>query len=108
MNHAASLQKREPFFTQRRLGWASVAAVCGCGAACAAPMLVVAAGGGATATAIAGLLGAGKEVVVGGLAFAGALGVMALRSRSRAAGGTACAIDTTRAQPGALPSRETT
>lgn len=104
MNLASSFQKRAPFLTKRRLGWASLAAVCGCGAACAAPLLVVAAGGGATATAIVGVLGAGKELVVGGLAFAGALGIMALRSRARAPAGAACALDTTRAPRAASPS----
>jgi hypothetical protein len=104
MNLALSLQKRAPFFTKRRLGWASLAAVCGCGAACAAPLLVVAAGGGATASAILGLLGAGKEIVVGGLAFAGALGVMALRSRSRAASGAACTVGTTELPDATTPS----
>jgi len=101
MNHAVALQKREPFFTKRRFGWASAAAVCACGAACAAPLLVVAAGGGATATAILGLLGAGKEIIAGGLAFAGAFAVMALRSRAKAADGAACAIDAGRSRQGA-------
>lgn len=95
MNVALSVEKPEPFLSKRRLTWAGLAAIGGCAAVCSLPLLLVAAGGSAAATTIAGFLGAGSELVVGGLAFAGALGVMALRARATrtAACSTSCAID---------------
>src|SRR5687767_14788434 len=92
MNQALSIEKPEPLLSKRRLAWASVAAVAGCAAACSLPLLLAAAGGGVVATAVAGVLGAGAELVVGGVVFAGVLGFMALRARSNAAGacGTSC------------------
>jgi hypothetical protein len=84
MNQATSTKQTETWLTQRRIAWAGAAAVAGCAAACSLPALLIAAGGGAAATSIAGLFGAGKELLVGGLAFAAALGVMVVRSRARA------------------------
>jgi hypothetical protein len=90
MNTTPSVEKPEPFLTKRHLGWASVAAVCGCVGASSVPFLAVAVGGGATATAIASFFRPGSEVVVGGLVFAATLGIMAFRARSSAA--RVCAV----------------
>jgi len=90
MNKSPSVEKPEPFFNKRRLGWASAAAVCGCVGACSIPFLAVTVGGGATATAIASFFRPGGEFVVGSLAFVTALGIMAFRARASAAG--ACTV----------------
>jgi hypothetical protein len=81
MNHAISIQKSEPFLTKRRLGLAGVAAIAGCTAACSLPFVTAAVGGGAALAALAGFFGGGVELLAGGVAFAGALGVMAVRAR---------------------------
>jgi hypothetical protein len=84
MNPTLSMTKPEPFLSKRRLTVAGMAALAGCAAACSLPLLLVAAGGSAAATTIASLLGAGTELVAGGLVFAAALGIMAFRGRSKA------------------------
>jgi hypothetical protein len=82
----ASVDTSETFFSKRRLAWAGAAAIGGCAAMCSLPMLAaVVLGGGAAATAIAGFAGAGAELMVGGIAFVVALGVMAVRTTSKRA-----------------------
>jgi hypothetical protein len=68
------------FLTKRRLGFASLAAVVGCGLACALPLLGAAAG----LTGLARWLAPGTELIAGGLAFGLALGLMAAASRRSA------------------------
>jgi mercuric ion transport protein len=82
-------------FSRGRLGWAGVAAVLGCAACCAIPLLAAAGlGGGALAT-LSHWLHPGAELLVGGVVFASVLGVLAVRHRlSRASGcGPACRLD---------------
>jgi len=83
MSAATSVGSPEPVLSKRRLAWAGLAALIGCAAACSLPMLAVAIGGGALATAISSVVVPGAEVIVGGVAFAGALGLMAFRARAR-------------------------
>jgi hypothetical protein len=98
MNTAtAPVSTSETFFSKRRLAWAGVAAIGGCAAMCSLPMLAaVVLGGGAAATAIVRFTGPGTELLVGGLAFVVALGVMAVRAMSKRnprrtrAGGCGC------------------
>ena len=87
MNTAtASVGTSEPFLSKRRLAWAGAAAIGGCAAMCSLPMLAAAVlGGGAAATAIASFAGVGAELIVGGIAFVVALGVMAARAASKRA-----------------------
>jgi len=73
----------DPILSKRRLAWAGVAALAGCVAACSLPMLAVAVGGGAVATAVSSVMIPGAEVIVGIVAFAGVLGLMAFRVRAR-------------------------
>jgi hypothetical protein len=73
---------------KRRLGWAGLAAVVGCGACCAAIPALSALGLGGMATALARWIGPGTELFVGGAAGALAFGVMMIRERGRK---TACA-----------------
>ena len=73
---------------KRRLGWAGLFAVVGCGACCAAIPALSALGLGGAATALAGWIGPGTELFVGGAAGALAFGVMMIRERGKK---TACA-----------------
>jgi hypothetical protein len=66
---------------KRRLGWAPVAAVVGCGACCAAIPALSALGLGGAATLLAGWIGPGTELLVGSAAGALAFGVMMVRER---------------------------
>jgi len=79
------------FWSRRRLAWASGAAFVACAVSCSLPLLAVAAGGGAL-TSVAAFLKPGAELVVGGLVFAGALGVMAMvqQRKSPEASGCGC------------------
>lgn len=69
------------FLSKRRLGWAALAAVLGCGVVCAAPLLLALGAGSAALTALAGVLKPGAELMGGG-AFAGAMVFMAIRARA--------------------------
>jgi hypothetical protein len=82
MSAAISVGSPEPVLSKRRLAWAGLAALIGCAAACSLPMLAVVFGG-AGATAISSVVVPGAEAVVGGVAFAGALGLMAFRARAK-------------------------
>jgi hypothetical protein len=84
MNPTLSVTKPAPFLSKRRLTVAGIAAVAGCAVACSLPLLLVAAGGSAAAATVAVFFGAGTEFVAGGLAFAAALGFMAIKARSKA------------------------
>jgi hypothetical protein len=87
MNTAtASASTSNSLLSKRRLAWAGAAAIGGCAAMCSLPMLAaVVLGGGAAATAIASLAGSGAELIVGGIVFVVALGVMAVRAASQRA-----------------------
>src|SRR6185503_7496980 len=66
---------------KRRLGWAGLAAVVGCGACCAAIPLLSALGLGGVAAALAGWFGPGTELIAASAAGALAFGVMMVRER---------------------------
>jgi hypothetical protein len=68
---------------KRRLGWAGLAAVVGCGACCAAIPVLSALGLGGAATALAGWIRPGTELFVGGAAGALAFGGMMIRERRK-------------------------
>jgi hypothetical protein len=74
----------------RSMGWAGLAALVGCAACCAIPILAAAGLGGGATAAIATLMWPGAELVMGGLAFVGVLAVAALRRR--AAERRSCAV----------------
>lgn len=80
------------FLSKRRLGWAALAAIVGCGAVCAAPLLLTLGAGSAALTALASVLKPGAELLVGGGAFAAAIVFMAVRPRvpKGTDGGTGC------------------
>jgi hypothetical protein len=65
--------------SKRGLRWAAVAALAGCVACCAAPLLLALGVGGAAVTAISSVIRPGAELVVGGGAFAAVLAFGALR-----------------------------
>lgn len=85
------------FLSSRRLGIAGVAALLGCVACCAAPLLVAAGVGSGVAGTLSSALQPGSEFLVGGVVFAGTLGAMALWGRLRRASsggcGSACKVD---------------
>lgn len=83
MTATMSFGDPEPVLSKRRLAWAGLAALIGCAAACALPMLAVVVGGAALATAVSSVIVPGAEVVVGGVAFAVTLGLLAFRARAR-------------------------
>ncbi|HEU5075355.1 MAG TPA: hypothetical protein VFU02_14290 [Polyangiaceae bacterium] len=89
MGTLAVQQKTRSFWSRSRLTWAGGAAVVGCAVSCSLPLLAAAAGGGVL-TSAARFVRPGTELVVGVVAFAGALGVMALRRRRKAQEATAC------------------
>ncbi len=79
--------KPERILSKRRLAWAGGAALLGCVACCAVPLLVVA-GGSGLLVSIAQYVRPGSELVVGGVAFVAALAwgaVSSWRQRKRAA-----------------------
>jgi hypothetical protein len=84
---AVSAFKPERILWKRRLAWAGTAAFLGCVACCAVPLLAVVGGTGLLAS-IAEYVRPGSVLVVGGVAFVGALGwgaVSSWRQRKRAA-----------------------
>ena len=104
--------KPEPILSKRRLAWAGGAAFLGCVACCTVPLLAVAGGSGLLA-GIAEYMRPGSELVVGGVAFVGALGwgaVSSWRQRKRAAscgctpkGGTVASLFRSAAASGEEP-----
>jgi hypothetical protein len=74
-------QLGKTLFSRRRLGLAGLAAILGCAACCALPLLAAAGLGSGVAAGIGRILRPGSELVVGGIVFTAALGVMALRHR---------------------------
>ena len=89
MENVASYRNNERFWFGRKLAWAGGAAFIGCAVSCSLPLLAVAAGGGAL-TSLTAFLKPGAELVVGGLVFAGALGVMAMVQRRKAPEASGC------------------
>lgn len=98
-----SVKTPESALSKRRLGWAGLAAFLGCAACCALPLLAVAGVGSGAAATLTRVLQPGSELVVGGVVFALAIGIMAFRGRSKASKdcGTACNIDATCCDRGA-------
>ena len=74
--------KSQPLLSKSRFRWAGLAALVGCAACCALPLVVLLGFGSGAAAALARLLRPGSELIVGGAAFAIALAFMAARSRS--------------------------
>lgn len=89
MENTAISSKTRGFWSRQRLAWAGAAAFVGCAVSCSIPLLAVAASGGVL-TSAAAWVKPGAELVVGTLAFAGALGWMAVRHRRRTRQTTAC------------------
>lgn len=91
----STVRKSESFLSKRRLGWAGVAAIAGCAACCALPLLAAAGLGGGAAASLSRIFRPGSELIVGGTVFAVALGVMAIRNRMRRASGCgpSCSVD---------------
>src|SRR6478609_2363833 len=73
--------KSEGFLAKRRVAWAGGAALLGCVACCAVPLLALATGG-TLLTAVSALIKPGAELFVGGAAFLATLGYAALRARN--------------------------
>lgn len=94
-----------PTLSKRHLGAAGAAAFLACAACCALPLLAAAGLGSGALASLARLLRPGSELVVGGVVFAVALGLMALRSRSKGAVacGSSCAADRTCCDRGTSP-----
>lgn len=92
MENTIIAENNEGFWSRRRLAWAGAAAFVGCAVSCSLPLLAVAAGGGAL-TSLAAFVKPGAELVVGGVVFVGALGLMAMvqRRKSPEASGCGCA-----------------
>lgn len=82
-----------PLVTKRRVAWAGVAAVVGCAACCAAPLLAVMGLGSGAAATITGLMRPGMELLVGFGVFALVLGGTALLHRNRRTTAGACSVD---------------
>jgi len=103
----SSVQKSEPVLSKRRLGLAGVAAFIGCAACCAVPLLAAAGLGSGAVASLSAVFRPGSELIVGGVVFVVALGVMAVRSglrRSNASGcGPACKVDGTCCDRGTAP-----
>lgn len=89
METVAVKQKNGGFWSRRRLTWAGGAAVVGCAVSCSLLLLAAAAGGSVLSSA-AVFVRPRTELIVGVIAFAGALGVMALRHRRKAQARAAC------------------
>jgi hypothetical protein len=104
MNTIEGTPKPDSFLSKRRIGWAGLAALLGCSAVCALPILATVGIGGGAAATIARVLKPGAEIIVAGVVFAGALGFMAVRFRARSRAGIrggcggACAIPRGRAR----------
>lgn len=98
MNTIEATPRPDSLLSKRRVGWAGLAALVGCCAACVLPMLATVGIGGGAAAAIARVLKPGAEIAVAGVVLAGALGFMALRFRARSrtvaqgSCGGACAV----------------
>jgi hypothetical protein len=74
-------------FSNRRIGIAGLAAILGCAACCALPLLAAAGIGGGTAAAFGRVLRPGTELVAGPTVFFAVLGLMAIRRRLRRGSG---------------------
>src|SRR5688500_18218966 len=83
------MRNNEGFWLRRRLAWAGGIAFVGCAVSCSIPFLAMTVGG-SVLTAAAALVRPGAELVVGIVAFAGALAVMALHHRRKAQQARAC------------------
>jgi hypothetical protein len=101
----SSMETSESLLSKRRLGVAGIAAVLGCVACCAVPLLAAAGLGGSAVGAIASVLRPGSELFVGAAVFAAVLVVMAIANRARRgaafACGASCAADGTCSNRGA-------
>jgi len=76
-----AVTQSEPLLSKRRLAWAGLAALVGCAACSALPLLVLSSLGSGALTALSHVMLPGSEPIVGAAAFALALAIMAVRSR---------------------------
>jgi hypothetical protein len=83
----SSVEKSESILSKRRLSIAGAAALLGCAACCAAPLLLAAGIGSSVIGALTAVFRPGAELLVGGTAFTATLAVMALGKRLRRARG---------------------
>ncbi len=81
--NSAPTRNVEPVLSKRRLGVAGLAAVLGCAACCAFPLIAAAGLGGSAAAILGSVFRPGSELVVGAGIFLAALGVMTLGARRR-------------------------
>ena len=79
------MSNTSPVITKKSLGLASIAAFGACAACCAVPLLVAAGIGGGALSAVAGYIRPGADLIFAGAVGVGALGVMAVRARTRRA-----------------------
>ena len=92
---AIAKEQPERVLSGRRIGVAGVAAVLGCAACCAVPLLAAAGVGSGAVAVLSVVFRPGSGILVGSLIFVVVLGVMAMR-RGTAGGGackSACSID---------------
>lgn len=90
-------QTPNPIFSRRRVGVAGAAALLGCVACCAAPLLAVLGLSGGAAAALTSVFRPGSELLVGGGIFVLVLSAMAVRQRfgrkTSGACGSVCSVD---------------
>lgn len=80
--------------SRRPVIWAGIAALIGCAACCALPILLLVGAGSGASAFVARFLFPGSELVIAAVVFAGVLGVFALRARGRRkACSTSCSTD---------------
>lgn len=97
------VQRTRAFFSKRRLGVAAVAAIIGCAACCAIPLLAAAGLSSGAVAILSKIFRPGSELLVGGTVFAVVLVVTAVRNRlsPRSTCGPACKVDGTCCDAGA-------
>ena len=99
--------KSGSLLSKRRVAVAGIAAVLGCAACCAVPLLALAGVGGSAAAAWGRTFRPGSEPVVGLVIFAAVLGILAIRARlgAQAGCGAACKADSSCCDRGTRVSR---
>lgn len=87
--------KSEPLLSKRRVGAAGIAAIIGCAACCALPLLAAVGVGSGSLAAAAAFLEPGSELLVAVTVFGLTLGVMAIRARTKknTGCGPTCKVD---------------
>jgi hypothetical protein len=83
MNAKVAATKTDGLPSKRRLGFAGAMGIIGCAICCTLPLLAAVVLGGGAASAVASFVTPGMGLAVGGVVFAGALGLGAFRARAR-------------------------